>query len=469
MTKDFAALPRIDIEIDASITTGPFEGWRHGVGHGAINHLPLPARVITGTQKLKPRLIRIFLQEFFAIYPAHGVFDWSRLDPYMDALAATGAQVLATINLKPPVLFPQVDHAIWRPNNVAEWQAVIYQLVKRYSVDKPIVTHWEHVNEPDIGEQGGCPYLVTTAEENFELYQMLIAPILRAFPAAKVGGPAMAYVGSPILAGFIDLCRQTNTQLDFVSWHRYDSNLANYRADVEKVKGYVRDWPGRQPELMLNEWNKSFDFADPHAPSYHLLSVEEMALSARRAAFTAANLLSLLTTDLDWSHYFLLWDNCCYPDQFRSFYSAESIRGVMYKHWNETPHRFGLFSEGEAVRPQYFVYQLLSRLGHEKVATTCAEPDIHAQATTEGDNLSLLVVNYDPQTSRDVILTLRFTNITPGVRKLRVYRIDDERRWSEETLELLPIEQRTVAVLPEFIYQFYAPADSVLFVTLSAS
>ncbi len=70
----------------------------------------------------------------------------------------------------------------------------------------------------------------------------------------------------------------------------------------------------------------------------------------------------------------------------------------MYIHWNEAPHRFGLFGEGGQVRPQYFVYQMLSRMGEERLA--CA------------------------------------------------------------------IEQRTVDVQPDFSYQFYCPADSVLRVTL---
>ena len=39
-------------------------------------------------------------------------------------------------------------------------------------------------------------------------------------------------------------------------------------------------------------------------------------------------------------------------------------------------------------------------------------------------------------------------------------------RWSDETLELLPVDERLVDVLPDFEYQFYSPADSVLLVTL---
>jgi hypothetical protein len=466
-TSHFATLPHVAIEVDAATSTGPFEWWRHSFGHGAINNSPLPARVVDGVRKVKPRLIRIFLQEYFNVYPAHGVYDWTILDPYMDALAQTGTHVVATINLKPPVLFPTVDETIWRPNDVAEWQALIYQLVKRYSVDRPIVTHWEHANEPDIGESGACPYLMPTAEANHEFYQTLIQPILAAFPTAKVGGPAMASDKSPIFKGFIDLCGRHNTQLDFVSWHRYDSNLEHYRQSVATVRGYLAGFPGKQPELMLNEWNYGFDFSDLRHSTYNVTSVEEMAMEAQRAAFSAANILSMLETDLDWSHHFLIWDNCCYPDQFRSFYSEDALRGVMYKHWNEEPARFGLFSEGQSVRPQYFVFQMLSRMGDEKVAIHCPEPDVHVQAATTAHKLSVLAVNHHHlHGARDLIAVLHFRGLEPGVKTLTAYRIDDERHWSSEALELIPVEERTVCVLPDFTYQFYLPADSVLLVTL---
>jgi len=56
--------------------------------------------------------------------------------------------------------------------------------------------------------------------------------------------------------------------------------------------------------------------------------------------------------------------------------------------------------------------------------------------------------------------------LKPGPRRLKAYRIDDAQRWSDETLELLPVDERLVDVLPDFEYQFYSPADSVLLVTL---
>src|SRR5262249_25166664 len=97
----FPQLPVATIDVDLASDQGPLEGWRHTVGHGGINPRPLLGRVVEGAVKLRPRLIRVFIQEFFAIYPDHGRFDWSRLDPYMDALAATGAKVVAAITIKP--------------------------------------------------------------------------------------------------------------------------------------------------------------------------------------------------------------------------------------------------------------------------------------------------------------------------------------------------------------------------------
>ena len=182
--------------------------------------------MVAGVRRLRPRLVRIFIQEFFRIYQGSGQFDWSRLDPYMAALAATGAKVVAAITIKPAALYPEIDQAQWRPRDVQEWQRVIAELVRRYSVERPIVTHWEVGNETDIGEHGGCPYLIPDPEDYGEYYAMTIRPILEAYPQARVGGPAIAGIRNKLMAGFVDYCRRTGAQLDFISWHIYNSRPA---------------------------------------------------------------------------------------------------------------------------------------------------------------------------------------------------------------------------------------------------
>jgi len=474
MTIDYTKLPRTIVNVDTQVVTGRFEAWRNTIGHGAVNSLPLPEKVIQGTSKLRPRLMRVFLQEYFNIYPNHGIFNWDKLDAYMDSFARTGTKLLATINFKPLVLFPEINQDIWRPNNVEEYQKLIYQLVRRYSVERPIVTHWEHANEGDIGWWGGCPFRFGSIEESFEFYQMLIKPILEAFPQAKVGGPCPA--SAKEVPGFVELCARHDTQLDFVTYHGYTSDLESYRSVSKELSAVLDKFPGQRPELMMDEWNQVFPplFSGGEAgdlplyapEAYDFLSVEEMAMQGRRAATAAKIMLTMLETPLDWSFYFLLWDNCMFNEEFSTFYTPNWAQAVMYQHWNEKPHRFGLFSESGKLRPQYFVYLMFSRMGEEKLQCASPLPDLTIFAAREGGRVSTMIVNYDPAESQDRIVKVHFSHLKPGPRRLKAYRIDDAQRWSDETLELLPVDERLVDVLPDFEYQFYSPADSVLLVTL---
>ncbi len=189
-------------------------------------------------------------------------------------------------------------------------------------------------------------------------------------------------------------------------------------------------------------------------------------MQSRRAAHIAAILLAMIDSPLDWSFYFLAWDNCLFNQEFQRFFSPEGLKNVMYIHWNEAPHRFGLFGEGGQVRPQYFVYQILSRMGEERLACASEQPDLHILSARLQNRLSTLVVNFNLRESFDRIAKIHYRHLRPGLKRITAYRIDDDQRWDAEQLELTPIEQRTVDVLPEFSYQFYCPADSVLRVTL---
>ncbi len=115
---DYNTLPLLRAAIDTAHPAGVFPIDRHSIGHGGVNSRPLPPGVIEGGRALSPRLLRTFIQEYFFVCPEPGRYDFSRLDPYMQALAATGAQIVAAICIKPKALFPQIDPAQWRP---ADW------------------------------------------------------------------------------------------------------------------------------------------------------------------------------------------------------------------------------------------------------------------------------------------------------------------------------------------------------------
>lgn len=450
MGHTLASLPRCQVTIEAGDPQGPWEWWRAALGHGGINSLPLPERVLRGVSKLKPRLIRIFIQEFFDVYPERGRFDWSKLDPYMDAFGRTGARVVAAICIKPRALFPKVDHAAWQPADPREWQQVIRELVKRYSVEKPIVTHWEIGNETDIGEAGGTPYLIPDPTAYFEFYRTAVQAVLEAFPAGKVGGPASCWVTNEPLPGLAARCRESGTPLDFISWHCYSDDPKRHAAGVQRARELVASFPGKRPELFITEWNKGFD----------AISVSDLAFDPRRAAIAAASILSMEEAGVDWTFYYHIWDQVCDPRAFAPFFSPEGVRG-MVAHWNEVPHRFGLFGVGEEARPQYFLYQMLSRLGDERLVARSDDPDVRVLAARRKGSVSALLVNFNVQTARDTVVTVHFAGLSPGRKRLALYRIDRDRRWSEEALELLPLERREVETDARFRCQVYCPADSV--------
>jgi hypothetical protein len=323
-------------------------------------------------------------------------------------------------------------------------------------VQRPLVTHWEIGNEPDIGESGGCPYLITDPEEYGEYYAMTVAPILEVFPEARVGGPALAGVSSPLLPGLLEYCRGTGTQLDFVSWHRYHNSPADHAECVRLARRALGQFPGQRPETMVTEWNSAL---------VGKVSVEEMAYSPRRAAIVAAAIMDMMGVGLEWSFYYHVWDQVCFRDDFARFFCEAGVAG-MARHWNEIPHRLGLFGVDGQVRPQYFVYQMLSRLGDEKLAV-CPSGGLRVLAGRGENGLGAVVVNLGAEEAADRIANLRFRNVRPGTKSLTVERLDGDRPWCPDTLALRPVERRDVSVSTEFACQVVSPADSVVAVWLT--
>jgi len=452
MQSRYNTLTKTEVAIDAGEIVGPFEWQRHCLSHGGINSKPLPERVVEGARRLQLPLLRTFMQEYLNIYPAQGRFDWSKADPYMRSLQATGAKVVAALTIKPTPLFPRIDQKIWQPTDRSEWQKVIAAVAKRYSVDQPIVTYWEIGNETDIGENGGSPMLVNSVDDYYSYYQTHVEAIRSVFPRAKIGGPAMANPFAPWVDPFLEKCRTTGTQLDFISWHVYNDKPSRH-GEIGRHFARLADRFSQRPELFVTEWNKGFD----------PVSVEEMAFEPHRAAHTAATILEMADAGVGRSFYYHVWDQTNYSFEFERFF-ADPV--IMTKHWNEVPHRFGLFGVNEEVRPQYFVYQMLGRMGRDTVLSSCQHPGLRVRAVRDDKKVSVLLVHYHTEATADLVVQLNFSHLTHSRKQLKTYRIDNQRRWVGETLELLPLETREVDTYPKFSCQVYSPQGTVTMVVL---
>ncbi len=432
----FAQDVSLQLSFDRSL--GPMDIDRVSLGQGGLSPDPMWQDRVAEVRALHPRLIRLFVQEYFDLLPAAGQYDFKKLDRSVDLIVAAGATPLMSLTFKPRVLYPVVDQQVVEPGDYGAWEELVYRMVRHYQTRSSGITYWEVGNEPDIGEDGGCPYLFKP-DSYRRYYEHTTAAILRADPHAKVGGPALASCKSPILPALLDLCSGGKVPLHFVSWHIYNSDPAAIRGTVEDVKGLLKKYPSLQPETVLDEWNMALT-TPPKDPRVQPCFVAEVAWQMRDAG-------------LDLSCYYHIRDYHVDRDLFARFFSAKGA-SFMADWWNRMPQYDGLFDYQNTVRPTYFTFKLLSRLTGNRLAAESNDSRVHAFFTHDPvyDLHSLLVWNFSPERRRVVIRADGLTHPLVAHRR----GLDASAASSDENVRLRPLEDIRVAPTVEVELEPYA-------------
>src|SRR5437870_1008808 len=71
------------------------------LGQGGLSDQPMFADRVAELRALNPRLIRLFIQEFFNLLPEPGRYHFDALDRSVDTILPTGAKPLMCICFKP--------------------------------------------------------------------------------------------------------------------------------------------------------------------------------------------------------------------------------------------------------------------------------------------------------------------------------------------------------------------------------
>ena len=341
---------------------GPMEMDHVALGQGGLSPDPMWDSRIAEIRALHPRLIRLFVQEYFDLLPAKGQYHFDTLDPSVDEIVKAGARPLMAIAIKPRLLFPRVDQDEVNPNDYAAWENLISRLVQHYKDRGLTGLYWEVGNEGDIGESGGSPYRFTP-ENYVRYYRHTVAAILRADPAAHVGGPAVASWKSPILPALIAFCDKQKVPLSFISWHSYTSDPKAIQATIEGVKKLLAQHPSIHPESILDEWNMALT-VPPKDPRIQPAFVAETAWRMKQSGLT-------------YSCYYHIRDYHVDRDRFAPFFSP---RGASYmaSWWNRMPQYSGLFDYQNVMRPAYFTFELLSRVTGDRLGADSDDDTVHA-------------------------------------------------------------------------------------------
>ena len=170
------------------------------------------------------------------------VYNWVIIDHIFDTFRAVGIKPLVEIGFMPQALsqhpqpyrhtFPQgsiFTGWAYPPKDYKKWSELVFQFVRhlreRYGDAEVKTWVWEIWNEPDIDYWKGTP------EEYFQLYDFSADALLRALPAAFLGGPDSTgpNVGksADFLRLFLEHCAhqrnyatgEIGAHLDFISFH----------------------------------------------------------------------------------------------------------------------------------------------------------------------------------------------------------------------------------------------------------
>jgi len=424
-----AAAP-VELVIDSAHPAGEIDLTRYSLGQGGLSHEPMFDVHLDQVARLKPRTIRLFVQEFFDLYPERGRYHWDTLDRSLENILATGAKPLLSLCFKPRVLYPQTDQDIVHPTDYAEWEALIEALVRHCNQEKGYgIEYWEVGNEVDIGESGGCPYRFSPRDYT-RYYSHTVRAVLRADPGVKVGGPALASYGSPIGDALIEFCGRGETPLDFFSWHMYGNDPLRLRQSIREIKQKLAPYPKlAATETVIDEWNIKL-LGEEKTPGF-------------QAAFVLESTLGFLEEGLSLSSYYHIRDHFVKPEDF-TWMPPEGYR-FMADWWNVQVQNSGLFDKQGNRRPAYYVFQMLSHIQGRRLQVSGITGEVHAFAAQQGGTTHVVFWNFPLSGSgakKEVVL--RFAAGQPGnFRLLKLNaasnRLEELRTGAAAALEANPL------------------------------
>jgi len=406
----------IVLSVDTSKTLGPIDLTKYALGQGGLSDKPMIDTHVTQIAQLHPQTIRLFVKDFFDLYPAHGQYHWDTLDKAIEARLNAGAEPIMSLAFKPKVLYPELDDTIVDPTSYTEWEQLISQLVKHCNRDKKYnIRYWEVGNEVDIGEPGGCPYKFTP-RNYLAYYKHTVDAILRADPQVKVGGPALAGYKSPIADSLIQFAGEGNAPLDFLSWHIYNNDPKTIARTIDYMKQKLNRYPRlTNTETILDEWNMSL--GNPVMDPYF------------QPAFILETTYGFNEHGLSRSAYYHIQDYLVDQQMMSAFMSKKGAEGMAYW-WNVMPQYDGLYDNQGRVRPSFYAFKLLSLIHGDQLAVSGTGSDVKAFAAHNGRSTNLIFWNFPAnKPGQTYKTTIQFPSADGG--SIRLVRLNPEGHVNE--------------------------------------
>ena len=356
------------------------------------------------------------------------LYSFFNADQIIDFLLSIGMRPFVELSFMPTAL-ASGSETVFRyrgnvtpPRNYAQWSTLIDTLVshwvERYGVQEVAEWFFEVWNEPNLKA-----FWSGTRNDYFKLYQITAGAIKKVDPSLKVGGPATARDGW--IEEFLAFCEAERVPVDFVTTHHYPTDTAGNETDApahedddtetqlaNSRRGVLREWTEEtrrragQIPVYYTEWNTSSNPRDPrHDEPY-------------AAAFVAKTALEV--SDLVEGYSF--WT---FSDIFEeSYFPSVPFHGG-----------FGLLTLHGVAKPTYRAFELLHKLGKERLLVDGLHDTVNAWVTRDEARVTVLLVNHAlPQHSIARVLVRVHLSHAPEPATAWIERIDEDhanakRRW----------------------------------------
>ena len=308
------------------------------------------------------------------------LYSFFNADHIVDFLLSIGMRPFVELSFMPAALASgsmTVFHYranVTPPKDYEQWSTLIQTLVahwiERYGIQEVAEWFFEVWNEPNLKA-----FWTGTQKEYFKLYRVTADAIKKVHPSLRVGGPATARDGW--IEEFLEFCEGGKVPVDFVTTHHYPTDALGHEDDdtetqlANSQRGVLREWTqdtrrraGNLP-VYYTEWNSSSNPRDPrHDEPY-------------AAAFAAKTVLE--ASDLVQGYSF--WT---FSDIFEeNYFPSVPFHGG-----------FGLLNLHGIAKPTYRAFELLHRLGTERLLVDGLHETVNAWVTRDNARITVLLVNH---------------------------------------------------------------------------
>jgi xylan 1,4-beta-xylosidase len=284
-------------------------------------------------------------------------YNFSYVDQVYDGLLAHHVKPFVELGFMPKKLAAKpVLHPFWYrpspspPKDYAKWDSLISafakHLVDRYGIDEVSRWYFEVWNEPNIDFWAGEPKQATY----FELYDHTARALKAVSPRLRVGGPSTAQAAW--VDAFIRHVSEANVPADFVSTHVYANDSA------QDVFGAGDPLP-RDQMVCRAVKNVHEQIKRSAKPNLALIWSEYNASYKNEPDVTDAPFMAPWLADTI--------DQCDGMVDVMSYWSFSDVfdeQGVVRQPFYGG---FGLLAEGGIPKPAYNAFQLLHKLGNQRV------------------------------------------------------------------------------------------------------